>query len=329
MLQEEINICDSQGDKQELKNITNKITGGLLIYELIMFTAVIFIMIIKAVFIFINNHGTYADKLFKQMISKEMTLGTSSLIGISFGIFFLFQYFKDDITNKVLFEKTDRKMKQDSFIGILTVFMSAQLLFTFLSLVIEKIVNSFGFSLLEQIEMATNSSKTISMFLYASVFGPITEEIVFRGFVLKSFQKYGKIFAIVISAILFGAFHGNFLQGIYATAVGLVLGYVTVEYSIGWSIILHIINNLVFGDILSHLIEGQSEMLQNVVTYSINIIFFIGGLVILFINRGKIKVYLKDNKTSGRKYKYVFTSCLMIIFIVIQIGLSILCIKRI
>lgn len=70
-----------------------------------------------------------------------------------------------------------------------------------------------------------------------------------RGFLMRRFEKYGKGFAVIVSAVLFGVMHGNPLQ-IVMNAVGLILGYIAIEYSIKWSIILHIANNFILGDVI-------------------------------------------------------------------------------
>ena len=74
---------------------------------------------------------------------------------------------------------------------------------------------------------------------------PVTEELLFRGAVLRSLQPYGKRFAIFCSALLFGLVHQNLTQTPFAFGFGLLAGYVAVEYSILWSMSLHILNNAV------------------------------------------------------------------------------------
>ena len=51
-----------------------------------------------------------------------------------------------------------------------------------------------------------DASGTLAMILYAGFLGPIVEEVIFRGVVLRGFAKYGKVFAIVTSALPFSAF---------------------------------------------------------------------------------------------------------------------------
>src|SRR5699024_12084498 len=60
----------------------------------------------------------------------------------------------------------------------------------------------FGYSFMGSIEAATGTSSTVSMVLYAGIFGPVFEEIIYRGFLMKSLQRYGKTFAILVSAVV-------------------------------------------------------------------------------------------------------------------------------
>lgn len=58
------------------------------------------------------------------------------------------------------------------------------------------------------------------------VFGPIAEELVFRGFVFQRLCRKNAVAAVVISAALFGVMHFNMVQGIYTFIIGLVLAYI-------------------------------------------------------------------------------------------------------
>lgn len=55
---------------------------------------------------------------------------------------------------------------------------------------------------------------------------PVTEEIVFRGLVFNRMRRYyPTTSAIVVSGLLFGAYHGNLVQGVYGTCMGILLAY--------------------------------------------------------------------------------------------------------
>jgi membrane protease YdiL (CAAX protease family) len=88
---------------------------------------------------------------------------------------------------------------------------------------LELVMNLFGSSMMPMLEMVSGSTGSFSMFLYGAVLAPISEELLFRGYILRALRPYGKRFAILGSAILFGLFHGNLLQGPYAMLVGLVI----------------------------------------------------------------------------------------------------------
>ena len=55
----------------------------------------------------------------------------------------------------------------------------------------------------------------------------ICEEIFYRGFVLRSFERYSPLAAIILSSLTFAIMHGNLQQLIYAFILGLVLSTVT------------------------------------------------------------------------------------------------------
>jgi uncharacterized protein len=76
------------------------------------------------------------------------------------------------------------------------------------------------------------------------VIPPIVEEMLFRGVVLQSLKRFGDGFAIVVSALFFGLYHGNLIQIVFAFLSGLALGFVVVRTgSLLPSILIHCINN--------------------------------------------------------------------------------------
>ena len=137
------------------------------------------------------------------------------------------------------------------------------------------------------------SMGTLAMVLYAGFFGPIMEELLFRGLVMPALAKYGKVFSIVTSAVLFGFFHTDLLQGAYAILVGLVLGYIAAEYGLVWSIALHITNNFVFSDLFSRLLTVMPENAQNIVGFGLYILVGLGSLLYLVLRFRAIRGYMK------------------------------------
>ena len=87
-------------------------------------------------------------------------------------------------------------------------------------------------------------------FIGTVILAPLMEEIVFRKWIIDRARPFGEFSACLLSGLLFGLFHGNFLQGFYATALGFIFAYVYIRTSnILYPIALHSIVNL-FGSII-------------------------------------------------------------------------------
>lgn len=62
--------------------------------------------------------------------------------------------------------------------------------------------------------------------LLFGVVSPLAEEIVFRGVMYNRLKKYFPVWiAILTSAVLFGGYHGNLVQGIYGFLLGTVIAW--------------------------------------------------------------------------------------------------------
>ena len=62
--------------------------------------------------------------------------------------------------------------------------------------------------------------------LLFGVVSPLAEEIVFRGVMYNRLKKYFPVWiAILTSAVLFGGYHGNLVQGIYGFLLGIVIAW--------------------------------------------------------------------------------------------------------
>lgn len=212
----------------------------------------------------------------------------------------------------------EKSMRPGIFLCMLLFCMGAQMANSLWITLLEMMLMPFGKSVMPILESVAGDSDTFSLFLYASILAPLWEEILFRGYVLRALRPYGKRFAIVTSAILFGLFHGNLLQTPYAVLMGLVLGYVTVEFSIVWAVLLHMFNNLVLADLLTRLTANWSEMAYG----TLNLILFGGSaavsLVILLKNRSKIREYRLGEWMDRRCLKCFFTNSGVLVLAIIM-----------
>lgn len=317
--------------KKLLKKDMNKIGVTLVGYEVLLniifleyFCTMAFIQMLKNP----SNMAKFDFDKFYNIFWESGQDGMIYLFGIGISVLFMFLLRKKELFTCDL--KVSRKKMQWKYFGIfLACFMAPQLLFIGLGNVVESSLNYFGYTIMNAMESASAGSNSIAMFLYASLLGPISEEIIFRGAILRILEKQGRVFAIIVSAVLFGLFHGNILQGIFATCVGIVLGYVAMEYSIKWAMLLHIINNFVFGDLLLFLTKGMSETQQNIIYYIIIGAFTIVAVISVFVYRAKIKEYINRYRIADKKkYLYAFTSVWTVIFILGSLVLGLMGIEK-
>ena len=87
-------------------------------------------------------------------------------------------------------------------------------------------------------------------YLALGILAPVAEELVFRGAILRSLMAYFNYrlpwIPIVVSALLFGAVHGNVAQFANAFVMGLLLGWLYCRtHSIVLGVALHWANNTV------------------------------------------------------------------------------------
>ncbi len=89
--------------------------------------------------------------------------------------------------------------------------------------------------------VADSVSEGLVIALAFIVVAPVTEELLFRGFILnKLAHRYGGGVALVWSSLLFGLAHLSLTASIYATAAGLVLGVMALKTrSTSTSIVVH------------------------------------------------------------------------------------------
>lgn len=284
--------------KKELRRKFSSVGWVLLIYMLIMNVAVIGTMIGQIV-----TQMTRAMQL-GQSVTPDMVLenlpdGAGGYIGaVIIGLLLLFIWKKPEFWKHEIFAK-GKPMTLGSFFRILCVFLSGQLIYQLLMTLVETVLNAFGLSILMGMQAVSMNTDSFVMFLYAGILAPITEEILFRGVVQRTLLPWGKRFAIFCSAFVFGIFHGNLLQAPFGFVVGLVLGYVACEYNIVWAMVLHMVNNLVLGDILYRIGDLIGPHVGDYLTSAILILAGIAAAVILICKRREIRAYRLENPMYG------------------------------
>ena len=304
---------------QEIRKDVSRFSGLCLLYTLAM-SAVVTVYSIVTLMIFIYQHRESDLQAAKEATSQFLANdGGMYLCAIPVGLLIFWLYRKKQLFSTDLRYKK-RSMTPKTFLILTSLLLLAQTFFNLFSQVFESFLNIFGLSLMSSVEAASADSTTWTMFLYSSIVGPISEELIFRVAGLRTFEKYGKVFAISFSSLLFGIFHGNLPQIIFATFVGFIFSYITLEYSVFWAIGLHIFNNLVLGDGLALLYSYLPEVLVGLV----HVILLYGGsglaLYFLYSSRKEISAYIETNKPESESFRSAFMSVWFWLFTIFMIG---------
>lgn len=206
----------------ELKKgkVLNSTLGALVLYHVIFYASVILMR---------NIVG----------LAKEKYMICHTVGAIITILFMMVAYGK----NIVFIEKKEdgkRKIKQLLFLSFSIIVMAIGLNDLIMSTVLVK--QSDGFQ-------NTNASFYAGAFAIQmvgnAIFTPIAEEILYRGIVLKNLSSViDTKKAIVFTALIFGVLHGNIVQFIFATILGIAFGIAaTYAKGIYLPIILHMIIN--------------------------------------------------------------------------------------
>ena len=128
-----------------------------------------------------------------------------------------------------------------------------------------------------------NSSDIWLNLILISIIGPIFEEIFFRKLLVDRTIKYGARVSIILSAVIFGFFHGNLSQFFYAFLLGGFFAYVYIKTGkIIYTILLHIIVNLMGSVVSLFVAESAQALLSNTFTAT-NLAIVLIYLVIILL----------------------------------------------
>ena len=176
----------------------------------------------------------------------------------------------------------------------------------------------FGGEITDRVSDIMSESTPILLLLFVAVIGPIFEELIFRGLLLKKLRVYGDKTAIIYTAIIFGLFHTNIAQILFAGVIGAVLAYVVIKSNnIKYSIIIHILINL-SSSVVTILEICGLDTLQTIVAVVLTIIA-IAAIIVVPLKGAKYKLDVSNESKYEKKKLYnnigYITSCLVVVLI--------------
>mgnify|MGYP001232349778 CR=1 FL=1 len=231
----------AQGEKRELRRTSNMLCWTLLIAMFLMtaFSAYICPLYLKAV----GYTGDYSVQGFGGFtpVLYYLATGLGYVAGLAVPALLYFAIRRISLSDILPFEKAGVvKTAACVFFG-----SAVCMLANIPANAVVNIETRFGFSGNMPDMPLTNDAWVLVLYgITIAIIPPIVEELLFRGMILQSLRKYGDGFAVVASAMLFGLYHGNFVQIVFAFIAGLVMAHVVVRTGSLWtSILIHFINN--------------------------------------------------------------------------------------
>ena len=302
--------------KQELKESIRQIFKQLLIY-LGIFLGVVFGFSVVAEVLRLLPLDFVTEELVQNITDAGNIFGSAIAI--------LVFYKKQKIAFLPTVKTHHQKLSLKQVAIIIVLLLGCQFVFNQVANIFEVALNVIGFSAKKEVELATVGHHSSMYFLYAAFMGPLVEELVMRGGIAYRLQKYGKVFSIIFSAIVFGFFHMNFVQGVFAFLVGIMLAYIAIEYSFGWAVFFHILNNFGFNLILGTFMTSMvGEAQAETISLTIMSIAAAASVILLGMNRKQITQYVQENRTAKGTYKVAFSSILGGVFFIICIIVALL-----
>ena len=165
----------------------------------------------------------------------------SIYLNISFVIIFIW-YFKS-IDKNDLIKRPNKSTTKYVIIcivfGLVSFFLLSGLISHF-----EWFIKLLGYSDKSEPLVLNNIKDLLICYVSLAILPAVCEELLFRGVIINCLKHKGKVFAVVLSSIMFAVFHFSPVQLIYPICWGLILGIVYLRtQNILFPILMHFINN--------------------------------------------------------------------------------------
>lgn len=147
-----------------------------------------------------------------------------------------------------------------------------------------------------------NTINPAVMLFIVCLLGPLAEEVLFRGLIYAKLRRGFSMWpAAVISGVLFGIYHMNWVQGIYAAIFGIILAYIYEKTQTIWgSCLLHVAFNS-----CSYLLDYLTGWMEQADSYFLSIVLILfecaccGIVIILMRHFREKRTYLPEGNLQN------------------------------
>lgn len=201
-------------------------------------------------------------------------------------------------------------------------------------------------------ELASNADIRL-IFVYMVLLAPVFEEFIFRKLLIDRTLKYGQGTAIVMSGVMFGLYHGNISQCIYATTLGMFLAFLYVKtgnlkITIGFHMLVNFMGSIVsvlvmkliniseLQEIVEKPMEEQAALLmqhvmENLAGYIVYMLYacvlmglMVAGIIMLIVFRKRFAIEPGEVALpKGQRFNVMFVNVGMILYSLFFVGVII------
>lgn len=192
------------------------------------------------------------------------------------------------------------------------------------------------------LEVATSSNLWVNLFIMV-LCAPVAEELIFRKLLIDRLAQYGEGVAVLFSGLMFGLFHGNLNQFVYAFVLGLCFGFIYVKtgnirYTIGLHMLVNFLGSVLgvailkwLGDDFLSIASDPAGMMSymtgnfgKLIVYFIYIFLLLGvaiaGIILFIVNLKKIR-FLPGMNTlpKGKRFSTTVLNVGMALYMIVWI----------
>lgn len=259
---------------------TGLILGLFILYQLALFVGGI---------VYTLTYGIYKSAITGKVVADALTEENINIpIILLIGEMLLLMAFIPIIKEKLVQRGSFKKINFNSITNIFILAIGMDGIMSLISIVLYPIFPSY----LEVSKAISNASDSYLSLIGIVIVAPVFEEIFFRGFIFGYLKKnFNIVGAIIVQALVFGVMHGNMIQGIYSSILGIVFAVVYIHYeSLFACITLHIVVNFLGSVVNSLLLSNIDSDIVAIIMSGIIAVFFsaIAGIKIFKEHKSKV-----------------------------------------
>ena len=272
------------------------------------------------VFFFFAGLGQYAAQqaALRKAITAEDFYGIWGVwLFIAAGLSLLIWSFSKKFPMKRIYEHVaPRKMTIQSFAMICASLYGVRFISKLFLGGIEKLLFEMGIPATLVANTSEELTSSIIFVLYLGVMAPVVEEFIFRGFIGYRLERYGKVFTILFTALIFSLFHANITQEVFTFMAGIVFAYVAIEYGFQWAVVAHMMNNFIFAVVLDIYLVQMMNLGDFSIVQLLDLVGFIILVLVVILKWKDIKEYIDVNRGFYGISQITFTRVTIVLYII-------------